>query len=151
MLTGARKRAGLQVRLKFGHIVGPNMSLRLRPPYHVSKMRARGLDRWWASRTVRFRLALWYAVGGSVLLTLFAVTLYSYVAVRMARPLDYQLRGDLSRVEQALRVRSDHTLLWHGEEIAEPAPWMTDYPWFELWDEQGNLVRRIGPSLKTAP
>ncbi len=118
----------------------------------------RRLDRWWARRTIRFRLALWYAVGGTLLLTLFAVTLYSYVAVRMGRPLDYQLRADLARVEKALSVRPDRTLLWNGVELAEPAPWMTDYPWFELWDDQGNLVRRIWPffenralQLPTAP
>ncbi len=75
------------------------------------------LARWWARRTIRFRLALWYGVGGTLLLTVFAVTLYSFVAVRMGRPLDYQLRGDLARLEKTLSVKPDRTLLWSGAEI----------------------------------
>lgn len=107
--------------------------------------RASGLGRWWARRTIRFRLALWYAAGGICLLTLFAITLYAYVAVRMARPLDHQLRGDLARVEASLSVRADRTLRWNGAELPEPAPWMADHPWFELWDENNVLVRRVWP------
>lgn len=109
---------------------------------------SRGLDRlrqWWAHQTIRFRLALWYAVGGSLLLAGFTATLYSYVSVRMARPLDHQLRGDLALVERHLSVRADGALLWRGDVIPEPAPWMADHPWFEVWDENGKLVRRIWP------
>lgn len=104
-----------------------------------------GLALWWAHCSIRFRLALWYAAGGTLLLTLFAATLYVYVAERMARPLDYQLRQDLAQVTKSLSVRHDGTLLWNGTTIAEPAPWMNEHPWFELWDEQGVLVRRIWP------
>jgi two-component system OmpR family sensor kinase len=110
----------------------------------LNRLRSR-FDHWWAHRTIRFRLALWYGGGGTLLLALFTVTLYSYVAVRLARPLDHQLRGDLERVGSSLRVRDDRTLQWNGGEIPEPAPWMSDHPWFELWDEQGVLVRRIWP------
>ena len=59
---------------------------------------------WWSRRTIRFRLGLWYAVGGTVLFTVFAASLYTYVAVRLARPLDHQLRQDLAQVERALKV-----------------------------------------------
>ena len=104
---------------------------------------------WWARRTIRFRLALWYGVGGTLLLTLFAATLYAFVAVRMARPLDHQLRGDLARVERYLTVKADRTVLWRGEAIPEPALWMNQEPWFELWDEDGNLVRRFWPFTET--
>lgn len=103
------------------------------------------LHQWWLHRTIRFRLALWYAAGGTLLLTLFALTLYSFVAVRLARPLDHQLRQDLARVEASLTVAADRSLRWNGAPIAEPAPWMTEHPWFELWDENGELVRRIWP------
>ena len=100
---------------------------------------------WWQTRTIRFRLALWYAAGGTLLLTLFAVTLYAYVAVRLARPLDHQLRQDLAQVEASLTIGKDRSLRWKGVPITEPAPWMTGYPWFELWDEDSELVRRIWP------
>ncbi|MBM3854451.1 MAG: hypothetical protein FJ399_15085, partial [Verrucomicrobia bacterium] len=100
---------------------------------------------WWDRRSIRFRLAFWYAAGGTLLLTIFAGTLYGFVAVRLARPLDHQLRNDLATVEASLTVTADRTLLWQGRRLTRAAPWMTDYPWFELWDEHGSLVRRIWP------
>ena len=103
------------------------------------------LEQWWAHRTIRFRLALWYAVGGTLLLAGFTTTLYTYVAVRMARPLDHQLRHDLDEVVRQLEVRPDGGLRWNGRALPERAPWMTEYPWFEIWDEQGTLVRRFWP------
>ena len=109
------------------------------------KERFPGLALWWVRRSIRFRLALWYAVGGTCLLTLFAATLYFFVADRLARPLDYRLRQDLAQVQKNLQVTTDGTLLWHGAAIPEPAPWMNEHPWFELWDEHGLLVRRLWP------
>jgi heavy metal sensor kinase len=105
----------------------------------------RRIERWWRRRTIRFRLALWYAAGGTALLTLFAATLYFFVALRLARPLDHQLRGDLAIVEANLRVSADRILFWQGAGLAQPAPWMTAHPWFEVWDDQGVLIRRIWP------
>ena len=103
------------------------------------------ISHWWSRRTIRFRLALWYAVGGTLLLAGFTATLYSYVEVRMARPLDHQLRADLQQVLRQLEVRTDRTLQWNGKDISRRRPWMTDYPWFEVWDENGRLVRRMWP------
>ena len=100
---------------------------------------------WWRRRTIRFRLALWYAVGGTVLLACFTATLYTYVAVRMARPLDHQLRQDLAEVLQRLDVRPDGDLWWNGRDIPDHTPWMTEYPWFEVWNENGVLVQRMWP------
>ena len=34
---------------------------------------------WWGRRTLRFRLAVWYAVGGTLLLTSFTATIYFFV------------------------------------------------------------------------
>ena len=66
---------------------------------------------WWKRCTLRVRLATWYAVVGSLLLALFSALLYFFVAHSMARPLDYQLRGDLSVVRARLGVQSDGGLL----------------------------------------
>lgn len=100
---------------------------------------------WWSRRTIRFRLALWYAVGGTLLLTVFSATIYLFVALRMARPLDDQLREDLREVMRRLEVRQDGVLLWNGRDIPRRSPWTTDYPWFEVWDDTGRLVRRMWP------
>ena len=105
----------------------------------------RSLVRWWSTRTIRFRLALWYAVGGTFLLTAFTATIYEFVSIRMARPLDHQLRGDLEQVKRNLSVGADRTVRWNGTALPDPAPWMSAHPWFELWDETGTLVRRVWP------
>jgi heavy metal sensor kinase len=107
--------------------------------------RGGGVRGWWNQRTIRFRLALWYAVGGTLLLAGFSATLYLFVETRMARPLDHLLRRDLQEVTQRLEVRPDGDLWWNGRDIPDRAPWMTDYPWFEVWDEHGKLVRRMWP------
>lgn len=103
------------------------------------------MRRWWQRRTLRFRLAVWYAGCGSVLLAAFSATLYSYVSSRMARPLDHELRLDLAEIQERLEIRADHTLRWSGKEISSQVPWTTEYPWFELWDENGRLIRRFWP------
>jgi two-component system OmpR family sensor kinase len=103
------------------------------------------MKQWWERRTLRFRLALWYAVGGTVLLAGFSATLYVYVAERMARPLAYQLRNDLDEVRKNLEIQPDGTMQWKGAAVPSGAPWDEKDPWFELWDEQGKLVRRFWP------
>jgi two-component system, OmpR family, sensor kinase len=104
-----------------------------------------GIGHWWTRRTIRFRLALWYGVGGTLLIAGFAATLYLFVEERMARPLDHQLRADLVNVIRQLTVNPDNTLAWNGKQIPRRVPWMTAYPWFEVWDENGKLVRRMWP------
>ena len=110
----------------------------------MSRWRQR-VETWWSHRTIRFRLALWYAAGGTLLLAAFTATLYSFVTVRMARPLAFQLRIDLEQVQKHLEVTSDNQLLWKGHVLADAAPWPEENPWFELWDEHGKLVRRCWP------
>lgn len=100
---------------------------------------------WWQSRSLRFRLALWYAVGGAALIAGFAATLYFYVAERIARPLDQPLRRDLAEVEQRLAVSADGKLSWNGRPLDARGPWTTQYPWFELWNEHNELVCRQWP------
>jgi two-component system, OmpR family, sensor kinase len=104
-----------------------------------------GIGRWWSRRTIRFRLALWYGVGGTLLIAGFAATLYLFVEERMARPLDHQLRADFQEVISKLEVNSDGSLVWNGRDIPRRAPWTTAYPWFEVWDENSELVQRLWP------
>jgi two-component system OmpR family sensor kinase len=99
----------------------------------------------WHRLTLRSKLALWYAVGGALLLAGFSATIYGYVTARIARPLDAQLRHDLSAVTKRLEVKPDNRIFWDGHELPAGRQWGTDYPWFELWDEHGQLVRRFWP------
>jgi len=100
---------------------------------------------WWKHRTLRFRLALWYALGGTVLLAAFSATLYGFVAERMARPLNHYLRQDLVEIQARLKVGADRRIYWDSAEVPAGATWDVQDPWFELWDPQGRLVRRLWP------
>src|SRR5512145_2930471 len=100
---------------------------------------------WWKRRTLRFRLAAWYGVGGTLLLAVFSATLYIYVAEKMAQPLGQVLREDLQVVEANLKIVSPTQILWKNRPVGPRAQWTTEYPWFELWDENGKLVRRLWP------
>jgi two-component system, OmpR family, sensor kinase len=103
------------------------------------------MKRWWQHRTLRFRLALWYAAGGTLLLAGFSATLYLYVSERIARPLGHHLRRDLAIVEKQLQVTPENRILWNGRPVGSRSPWTSEDPWFELWDEKGQLVRRLWP------
>ncbi len=100
---------------------------------------------WWRRRTLRFRLAAWYAAGGTLLLAAFSATLYSYVADTMARPLDFELRQDLGEIRMKLEISAEGDLRWDGSPVPENARWGPENPWFELWNQQGVLVRRFWP------
>ena len=100
---------------------------------------------WWQRRTVRFRLALWYATAGTLLLTAFSATLYTFVAQRVARPLDHQLRRQLGVITARLRVSAENRITWDGRPIPSRRQWTPENRWFELWDENNRLVRRVWP------
>ena len=100
---------------------------------------------WWKPRTLRFRLALWYSLGGTVLLAAFSATLYGFVAQRLAAPLNQPLRADLAIIQERMRVEPAGRISWDGREVPATARWEERDPWFELWDEQGRLVRRCWP------
>ncbi len=99
----------------------------------------------WQRWSLRVRLSLWYALGGTVLLAVFSATIYLFVARRMGQPLAQPLRGDLARIQARLQIEPDNRLLWDGVEVVSGVAWDARDPWFELWDEQGRLVRRFWP------
>lgn len=100
---------------------------------------------WWGRRTLRFRLAVWYGVGGTLLLTSFTATIYFFVYERMGRPLAYELARDLTEVRRRIQVLPDNQILWNGRPVDTHAPWTTEYPWFELWDDKQTLICRLWP------
>jgi heavy metal sensor kinase len=103
------------------------------------------MKNWWLRRSLRFRLAAWYALGGTLLLAAFSGTIYFFVAYHMGRPLDHELQQDLTVVREHLRIDPDGQVRWQGQAVQSGEPWPPSNPWFELWDEQGQLVRRFWP------
>ncbi|HYP17230.1 MAG TPA: histidine kinase dimerization/phospho-acceptor domain-containing protein, partial [Opitutus sp.] len=100
------------------------------------------MKQWWRRRTLRFRLATWYALGGTLLLSAFSATLYIYVARWVARPLDQQLRSDLEHVSTRLQITTDGRVHWAGAELAQADASQLPNEWFELWDAEGALIVR---------
>jgi two-component system OmpR family sensor kinase len=103
------------------------------------------MNTWWQRRTLRFRLGVWYAGMGTLLLALFSATIYLFVAQRMARPLDYQLRLDVAEVQRRLVAEPEGRVRWDGKELVRGRPGEWTGPWFELWDESGQLIHRQWP------
>lgn len=101
------------------------------------------MKRWWKHRTLRFKLAVWYSVVGTLLLAGFSATLYVYVFDKVA--LDTELRPELEKIREALDVRPDRSIGWKGQAISPDTPWPETEPWFALWDENGKLVGRFWP------
>ena len=103
------------------------------------------MRRWWQRRSLRFRLAAWYAIGGIVLLTTFSVVIYTFVDRRMAQPLDRQLRIDLEKIQQRLSLSASGQWQWDGHNSERGTPWAWGDPWFEIWDKKGKLILRLWP------
>ena len=103
------------------------------------------MSRWWQRRSLRFRLALWYAAGGTLLLSIFSATIYLFVSQRIAQPLDHQLRLDLIEARARLAVGAGGEVYWGGSKVAANMLWKWSDPWVELWDEQERLVCRLWP------
>jgi heavy metal sensor kinase len=103
------------------------------------------VNNWWTRRSLRFRLAAWYGLGGTLLLATFSGTIYFFVAYHMGRPLDHELQQDLTVVRENLRIDPDGQVRWEGKAVQSGEPWPSGNPWFELWDEEGRLVRRFWP------
>ena len=113
---------------------------------------------WWQRRSLRFRLAAWYATGGTLLLVAFSATIYLYVASSLALPIDHQLRRDLAVIRDRLTISSAGAVLWEGRPLTPATPWSHPLPWFELWNEEGRLAHRASSlgdetaaSLRTPP
>jgi len=100
---------------------------------------------WRNRRSLRFRLSAWYGLGGTILLTAFSGTIYLFVAYHLGLPLDHELRQDLAQVQANLRVEPDGNVFWQGHPVQSGAAWPPSNPWFEVWNAEGELVRRFWP------
>src|SRR5213083_2223236 len=100
---------------------------------------------WWQRRSVRFRLALWYAAATALVLIAFAWFVYEVIEHRLAAEIDRQLRIDFDLVEAQLGVDMEGHVVWtvrgsHGDEgFARMSAW------FEVWSENRELLLRHWP------
>lgn len=102
---------------------------------------------WWQRRSVRFRLALWYATATAVVLMAFAWFVYEVIEHRLGAEIDRQLRSDFDLVEVQVDLDAEEGARWnvhspHGDETSPPIS-----TWFEVWSENGELLLRHWPVL----
>jgi two-component system OmpR family sensor kinase len=100
---------------------------------------------WWQRRSVRFRLALWYAAATAFVLFAFAWFVYEVIEHRLGAEMDRQLRSDFELVEAQVDLDADEGARWnarepHGDEASPPIS-----AWFEVWSENGELLLRHWP------
>ena len=110
---------------------------------------------WWLQRSVRLRLALWYAAATALVLIAFAWFVYEVIEHRLAGEIDRQLRIDFDLVEAQLSIDNEEHVQWnvrgsHGDEgFARMSAW------FEVWSENKELLLRHWPvpeaNIKDAP
>ena len=110
---------------------------------------------WWQRRSVRLRLALWYATATALVLIAFAWFVYEVIEHRLAAEMDRQLRIDFDLVEAQLGVDKEGRMYWavrgaHGDE-----GFVRMSAWFEVWSENRELLLRHWPvpeeNIKDAP
>lgn len=100
---------------------------------------------WWKRRSLKLRLAVWYAAATTAVLTVFAAFVYEVVEHRLAAEIDRQLRIDFDLVEAQLDTDPAGQLRWpvqgaHGDEgFARLSAW------FEVWSEDKQLLLRHWP------
>ena len=100
---------------------------------------------WWQRRSVRFRLALWYATATAVVLMAFAWFVYEVIEHRLGAEIDRQLRSDFDLVEVQVDLDAQEGARLnvhspHGDETSPPIS-----TWFEVWSENGELLLRHWP------
>jgi heavy metal sensor kinase len=100
---------------------------------------------WWLGRSLRFRLALWYAAATALVLFAFAWFVYEVIEHRLAAEIDRQLRIDFDLVEPQLSLDAEGRVDWtlrgsHGDEGFSRLS-----AWFEVWSENKELLLRHWP------
>lgn len=113
------------------------------------------MNAWWQRRSLRLRLALWYAAAAAVVLSAFAWFVYEVIEHRLAAELDRQLRIDFDLIEAQLETDAGGSIHWtlrgsHGDE-----GFARISAWFEVWSESRELLLRHWPvpeaKIKNAP
>jgi heavy metal sensor kinase len=100
---------------------------------------------WWQRRSVRFRLAFWYAAATALVLIAFAWFVYEVIEHRLGAEIDRQLRIDFDLIEAQLGVDPQGKVRWnvrgsHGDEgFARMSAW------FDVWSENKELLLRHWP------
>jgi hypothetical protein len=112
------------------------------------------MKRLWPLQSVRVRLTLWYTAALTVVLALYAGSVFVFLKHHLVTELDRQLHDDFEGAEQMLERTPEGGVRWrtdpHHEENDDPE----HRQWLEVWSPAGHLLYRspasrnvdLGPS-----
>jgi heavy metal sensor kinase len=100
---------------------------------------------WWQGRSVRFRLALWYAAATALVLIAFAWFVYEVIEHRLGAEIDRQLRIDFDFIEAQLDLDSNGRVNWTARGAHGDEGFARMSAWFEVWSENKELLLRHWP------
>lgn len=103
------------------------------------------MNQWWERRSLKLRLAVWYAAVTGVVVALLASVVYETVEHRLRAEINRQLRIDFDLTEAQLDLDEAGNVRWlvHGAHGDEGFARLSS--WFEVWSEDGRLLFRHWP------
>ena len=104
------------------------------------------MRRWWHARSVRARLAWWYAGTMALVLLAYAAGVFTFVNHLLRQELDDRLHDDFELAEESLQMTSEGVTLSRprlGREHDEQQPWV------EIW-QSPSLIRFRTPRAGSA-
>ena len=97
------------------------------------------MKRLWTSRGIRVSLTMWYASAMTLVLAIYAGSVYTFVARSASQTLNERLRGDFQWVAEMADQNPDGTLVWfEGDDGSGEG----DSPWLQVWSPSGQLLLR---------
>ena len=108
------------------------------------------MKRPWHLHSIRGRLTLWYTLALTVVLLLYAGSVFLFLRYNLFAELDRQLREDFEVAEQMLERTGEGGVRWHADPHHEENEYPDNNQWFEVWSPEGKLLYR-SPSPREEP
>jgi heavy metal sensor kinase len=106
------------------------------------------MTRWWRSHSVRMRLTLWHAAVMIVVLSVYAVVIYTYVSRSASESLNQQLRNDIWVAINTVDRTADGTFIWMApDETSEDEELL----WAQVWSQDGTRLLFQNPEARRRP
>lgn len=101
---------------------------------------------WRRLRTLRAKLTIWYVFAMVVVLTVYAVGVFTVVSRNASLALDELVVGDFQWASEMVEQRPDGTFAWFE------GTGVDDSPWLQVWTPSGELLyRSVGALLHPVP
>ncbi|MGE3840776.1 MAG: sensor histidine kinase [Vicinamibacterales bacterium] len=101
---------------------------------------------WRRLSTLRAKLTLWYVFAMIVVLTIYAVGVFTVVSRNASLALDELVIGDFQWAAEMVEQRPDGTFAWFE------GTGVDDSPWLQVWTPSGELLyRSVGATLNPIP